>query len=59
MQRADKSIDDLLQTLQGRLARLRQETIDAELFDVIAGYEAMRGSDARGSVAPTGGAPGA
>ena len=42
MQRADKSIDDLLETLHARLARLRQGAIDAELFDVTAGYEAMR-----------------
>ncbi len=42
MQRADKSIDELLETLRGRLARLRQGTIDAELFDVIAGYEALQ-----------------
>ena len=42
MQRADKRIDDLLETLHGSLATLRQGTIDAELFDVIAGYEAMR-----------------
>ena len=41
MQRADKSIDDLLEKLRGRLARLRQGAIDAELFDVTAGYEAL------------------
>jgi F-type H+-transporting ATPase subunit gamma len=41
MQRADKSIDDLLESLRGRFARLRQGSIDAELFDVTAGYEAL------------------
>ena len=41
MQRADKSIDELLDTLRGGFARLRQGAIDAELFDVTAGYEAL------------------
>jgi F-type H+-transporting ATPase subunit gamma len=41
MQRADKSIADLLGTLRGRFARLRQGVIDAELFDVTSGYEAL------------------
>jgi F-type H+-transporting ATPase subunit gamma len=41
MQRADKSIDDLLEKLRGSFARLRQGAIDAELFDVTAGYEAL------------------
>jgi len=41
MQRADKNIDDLLETLQGTYHRLRQSGIDEELFDVIAGYEAL------------------
>ncbi len=42
MQRADKNIDDLLETLHGTFHRLRQDAIDEELFDVIAGYEALR-----------------
>lgn len=41
MQRADKNIDELLKTLQVRFQRLRQEAIDEELFDVIAGFEAL------------------
>ena len=41
MQRADKSIADSLETLRADYARLRQGTIDAELFDVTAGYEAL------------------
>jgi F-type H+-transporting ATPase subunit gamma len=41
MQRADKNIDDLLETLHGIFHRLRQNGIDEELFDVISGYEAL------------------
>jgi len=43
MQRADKNIDDLLETLQGTFHRLRQSGIDEELFDVISGFEALKG----------------
>ncbi len=43
MQRADKNIDDLLETLHGSYHRLRQSGIDEELFDVISGYEALSG----------------
>lgn len=39
MERADKNIDELLENLQGNFHHLRQATIDAELFDVIAGFE--------------------
>ncbi len=41
MQRADKNIDDLLESLQGTFHRLRQSGIDEELFDVISGFEAL------------------
>jgi F-type H+-transporting ATPase subunit gamma len=41
MQRADKNIDDLLEALQGTFQKLRQSGIDEELFDVIAGFEAL------------------
>ena len=41
MQRADKNIDDLLEQLQSTFHRLRQSGIDEELFDVIAGFEAL------------------
>jgi F-type H+-transporting ATPase subunit gamma len=41
MQRADKNIEDLLETLHGTFHRLRQSGIDEELFDVIAGFEAL------------------
>jgi F-type H+-transporting ATPase subunit gamma len=41
MQRADRSIDDLLEQLNGSFHRLRQSSIDEELFDVISGVEAL------------------
>lgn len=43
MQRADKNIDELLENLNGTFHRLRQSGIDEELFDVIAGFEALAG----------------
>ena len=43
MQRAEKNIDDLLEQLRGESNRLRQSSIDEELFDVISGYEALAG----------------
>jgi F-type H+-transporting ATPase subunit gamma len=45
MQRADKNIDDLLEDLQKTFHRLRQSGIDEELFDVISGFEALRGAE--------------
>jgi F-type H+-transporting ATPase subunit gamma len=41
MERADKNIDELLENLHGTFHRLRQAGIDEELFDVIAGFEAL------------------
>ena len=41
MQRADKNIDELLDDIKGRFQRLRQSTIDEELFDVTSGFEAL------------------
>ncbi len=41
MERADKNIAGLLEELQGSFHRLRQNGIDEELFDVIAGFEAL------------------
>jgi F-type H+-transporting ATPase subunit gamma len=41
MQRADKNIDDLLETLNATFHRLRQSGIDEELFDVVSGFEAL------------------
>lgn len=43
MERADKNITDLLESLHGTFHRLRQSDIDEELFDVIAGFEALVG----------------
>jgi len=49
MQRAEKNIDDLRDTLGGEFHRLRQASIDEEMFDVVAGYEALRPDDTRPS----------
>lgn len=43
MQRADRNIDELLETLNGTFHRLRQNGIDEELFDVVNGFEALSG----------------
>lgn len=42
MQRAEKNIDELLDDLTLSYHSLRQCTIDAELFDVVSGFEAMK-----------------
>ena len=41
MQRAEKNINDLLDDLNKKYHRLRQSTIDEELFDVVSGFEAL------------------
>jgi len=41
MQRADTNIDELLEGLHATFQQLRQSSIDAELFDVISGFEAL------------------
>ncbi len=41
MQRAENNIDELLAGLKVTFHRLRQNGIDAELFDVISGFEAL------------------
>jgi len=41
MQRAEKNIDELLEDLGRAFHRLRQSTIDEELFDIISGSEAL------------------
>jgi F-type H+-transporting ATPase subunit gamma len=43
MERADQNIDELLETLHATFQRLRQASIDEELFDVISGFEAQIG----------------
>lgn len=41
MQRADKNIDELRETLNSTYHQLRQSGIDEELFDLISGFEAL------------------
>ena len=41
MQRAEKNIDSLLTNLNRTFYRLRQSSIDEELFDVISGFNAL------------------
>ena len=41
MQRAEKNIDELLRTMTAAFHRLRQNSIDEELFDVVSGFEAL------------------
>jgi F-type H+-transporting ATPase subunit gamma len=41
MQRAEKNIEDILEDLNRSFHRIRQESIDEELFDVISGFEAL------------------
>jgi F-type H+-transporting ATPase subunit gamma len=41
MQRADRNIGELLADLQASFHRTRQSGIDEELFDVVAGFDAM------------------
>lgn len=42
MQRAEKNIGELLDNLNDNFHRLRQSSIDEELFDVVAGFEALQ-----------------
>ena len=51
MQRAEKNIDDLLEHLHGSFHRLRQSSIDEELFDVVSGYEALEKGSKKGQAA--------
>ncbi len=41
MERAEKNIMDLVEELHGTFHRLRQNSIDEELFDVVSGYESL------------------
>jgi F-type H+-transporting ATPase subunit gamma len=41
MQRAEKNIDELLVDMNASFHRLRQSSIDEELFDVVSGFEAL------------------
>lgn len=50
MERAGKNIEEILEELNGRFHRIRQESIDEELFDVVSGYEAL--SEEKGGASP-------
>lgn len=41
MQRAEKNIDEMLEDLNRTYHRVRQGTIDEELFDIVAGFEGL------------------
>ena len=41
MQRAEKNIDEMVGTLNQKFRRLRQTSIDEELFHVLSGYESL------------------
>jgi F-type H+-transporting ATPase subunit gamma len=43
MQRAEKNIKNMLEDLNREFHRVRQESIDEELFDVVSGFEALAG----------------
>jgi F-type H+-transporting ATPase subunit gamma len=47
MQRAEKNIEEILEELNRTFRRVRQESIDEELFDVISGFEALTGRGRR------------
>lgn len=42
MRRAEKNIDEMLDDLNREYNKLRQSNNDSELFDVIAGFEALK-----------------
>ena len=42
MTRAEKNIGEMLDTLHNQYHRLRQSSIDEELFDVVSGFEALK-----------------
>ena len=47
MQRAENNIKEILEELNRTFRRVRQESIDEELFDVISGFEALTGRGRR------------
>lgn len=47
MRRAEKNIDEILTTLNQSFHRLRQSSIDEELFDLVSGFEALPGDHCR------------
>jgi F-type H+-transporting ATPase subunit gamma len=56
MQRAESNIGDILAELNRTFYRIRQESIDEELFDVISGYEALSTREDEASPPPKAGA---
>lgn len=44
MQTADRNIEEKLEELNGRYQRRRQDTITAELLDIVSGFEALTGA---------------
>lgn len=53
MERADKNIDEILESLRGTFHGLRQSGIDEELFDVLSGFEALTGRQHTGRATST------
>jgi F-type H+-transporting ATPase subunit gamma len=53
MQRAEKNIDEMVLTLNQTLRRLRQNSIDEELFDVLSGYESLSKTPSSSSNSPS------
>ena len=47
MQRAEKNIEELLDDANHNYHRLRQSSIDEELFDVVSGFEALKNDDTK------------
>jgi F-type H+-transporting ATPase subunit gamma len=47
MQVAERNIDDRLRALTSESRQLRQDSITAELLDIIASFEALRGKQIR------------
>ena len=45
MERAEKNIEEVVDELDLSYNRLRQSMIDGELFDLIAGFEALKKDD--------------
>ena len=41
MERADRNIAEMLETLRLTFNRERQQSIDEELFDLVSGFEAL------------------
>jgi F-type H+-transporting ATPase subunit gamma len=48
MQRAEKNIREVLEHLKAQYRRIRQASIDEELFEVVAGYESLSHEPAAG-----------